>query len=123
MADKRPRIHKIYPLNSYSCHVAAYPDGFKGSVIREKNICLQYAPTTLKAVKNPAQPNELMKGTMELKTNGTDIDTIGLRLTYPIAFSTALEILHGLASNNHIDDLKLLQAEIERLLTKIEQNT
>lgn len=117
---KRNRIHKIMPFNTYEHHLAVYPDGFKGIVERDENVCIQFYPTTIKAIKNP-QIDTLHKdnGTqvMKVSTNGTDIETCGLRLTYPILTDMMIELI-GISK---LDVLKALQAEINRIISKLER--
>lgn len=117
---ERKRLHKIYANNSYEHHLAVYPDGFKGIVEREDNVCIQFYPNTIKAIKNP-QVDTLSKenGTLMMKvsTNGTDIDTAGIRLTYPIMTNMMVELI-GISK---LDVLKVLQAEINRVISKLER--
>lgn len=118
--SKRARLHKINAHNSYEHHLAVYPDGFKGIVEREDNVCIQFYPNTIKAIKNP-QIDTLHKenGTLYMKvsTNGTDIDTAGFRLTYPILESMMIELI-GITK---LQTLKVLQSEINRVISKLER--
>lgn len=120
MGKIRKRIHKINAVNSYEAHIAAYPDSFLGVVTRDDNLCVQFKPVTIKAIKGIGELHKDIGGTTNLRvaTNGTDIDTLGVRLTYDIAFSVVLDILGSLDKTKRIDDLKILEAEIKRLLTK-----
>lgn len=117
---KRARLHKIDAHNSYEHHLAVYPDGFKGIVERDTNVCIQFYPNTIKTIKNPQidtlskENNTLM---MKVSTNGTDIDSVGLRLTYPILTDMMIELI-GIQK---LDVLKVLQAEINRIISKLER--
>jgi hypothetical protein len=120
MSKNRKRLHKIMAHNSYEHHMAAYPDGFKGIVQRDDNICIQFYPVTIKTVKNPMIDTLHKDGgtlVMKVSTNGTDIETLGLRLTYPILTDMMLELI----SIEKLDTLKILQAEINRMISKYER--
>jgi len=120
MSKNRKRLHKINVYNSYEHHMAAYPDGFKGIVQRDDNVCIQFYPVTITAVKNPmidTLHKETGTSVMKVSTNGTDIETLGLRLTYPILTDMMLELI----SIEKLDTLKVLQAEINRMITKYER--
>lgn len=115
----RKRLHKIDVINEYKHHLAIYPDGFKGIVERPDNVCIQFYPNTIKTIKNPNEEGlTKINGSlmMNVSTNGTDVETVGLRLTYPILINMMLELI----SIQDLNTLKIMEAEIYRIISKRE---
>lgn len=113
------KIHKIIPVNEYKGHLACYPDSYEGIIIRDTNICLQFRPSTTTAVINPNYKEEAhqdLSGSggknFRISTNGTRVDTLGIRIHKPFL----PHIINDLLKNLKQKDKPLHKAIIDYLI-------
>lgn len=108
-------IHKQKHVNEYIGHIAAYPNEFQGVVVREDNMCLQFCPTVVTYRKHPSTEGQLelhqdVLGTKNIRlcTNGTQIQTLAVRVTYEILEQMLKEVIKGLKEKDKLDIIKRL---------------
>lgn len=114
----------------YKHHLATYPQGFHGIVVRDDNFCLQFGPidlqTRLGIVDGSPNTNGLKKILHGLElgipTHETiELQTIGVRCYFPVLHKLQFQLLEAYDKYlaTHMDD-KQFKDELLRLKVKLD---